>query len=247
MSIAPYAKHLIAFAAPIVLALVMGFAVQRPGVPDFQGYVAGPERKQAFFEYLLPLVEQRNQEILQTRRRLQSWNRNRHAIGGWDERRIKVLAQRYRVDAFDIHSDADWQTLLRRVDVVPPSLALVQAANESAWGTSRFAQQGYNFFGQWCFEAGCGLVPSSRDAGKRHEVAVYDSPRGSVESYIRNLNTHAAYRPLRELRAQLRAADKAVTGAKLAAGLERYSERGSEYISELRAMIRHNELSQYDL
>ena len=141
---------------------------------------------------------------------------------------------------------AEWETLLRRVDVVPPSLALAQAANESAWGTSRFARDGNNYFGQWCFEQGCGLVPKRRDEGRAHEVATFSSPVESVERYMANLNTHDAYRPLRERREQLRESEAPITGIQLAAGLEKYSERGEEYIAELRSMIRFNNLGAYD-
>lgn len=242
-----YRRYLILLVATIALILALIFVVQRPSVPDFTEYAAGSERKAVFFDYLLPLVEQRNAEIRDMRTELKHWYETREEIGWWDARQIDDLAQQYGLEEFDIDSAAQWQTLLKRVDVVPPSLALAQAANESAWGTSRFASEGYNFFGQWCFEPGCGLVPSSRDAGKRHEVAVFDSPQASVDSYIRNLNTHPAYQPLRDLRARLRAQDEALTGRKLAAGLTRYSERGDEYIRELRAMIRYNELGQHDL
>jgi Bax protein len=130
--------------------------------------------------------------------------------------------------------------------VVPPSLALSQAANESAWGTSRFARSGHNYFGQWCFTTGCGVVPRHRTAGKQHEVAVFASPAAAVASYLHNLNSHPAYQRLREIRLQQRQQHQVVSGLALAAGLEKYSERGEDYIRELRAMIRHNRLSQYD-
>jgi Bax protein len=135
---------------------------------------------------------------------------------------------------------------MNRVDVVPPSLAIAQSANESAWGTSRFARKGYNFFGQWCYRKGCGLVPKKRDANKTHEVAAFDSPQESVKMYIRNLNSNRAYKSLRDLRAKLRRSNKPVTGHELAAGLKRYSERGLEYVRELREMISYNKLAVYD-
>jgi Bax protein len=123
---------------------------------------------------------------------------------------------------------------------------MAQSANESAWGTSRFARKGNNFFGQWCFRKGCGLVPKQRDANKTHEVAAFDSPEESVKMYIRNLNSNSAYKSLRDLRAKLRRANKPVTGHALAAGLKHYSERGLEYVKELREMISFNKLARYD-
>jgi len=98
------------------------------------------------------------------------------------------------------------------VDTIPPSLALAQAANESAWGTSRFARQAHNYYGQWCFEKGCGIVPDRRDANKSHEVAAFDSPRESVARYLHNLNSNSAYKSLRDIRSRLKAANKPVTG-----------------------------------
>lgn len=214
--------------------------------PDFSEFPAGPERKAAFFGYLAPLIEEKNDEVRAIRQELVAWNEHRQSIGWWDARQIRHIAKDYRMEDFELGSDADWQTLLRRVDAVPPSLALAQAANESAWGTSRFSQQGFNYYGQWCFKDGCGMVPELRATGKKHEVAAFDSPADSVASYIDNLNTHDAYYGLRVLRSTLKAAQQPVTGIALAAGLANYSERGAEYIDELRAMILDNGLAHYD-
>ena len=217
------------------------------GLPEFREIPAGRERKAAFFGYFLPIVEKQNRSILTTRQKLADWYLNRDEISSGDASEINTVAIRYRIHDFDVENDKSWQELLNRVDVVPPSLALAQAANESAWGTSRFARQAYNFYGQWCFKQGCGLVPKKRDAGKTHEVAAFDSPQESVKMYIRNLNSNSAYKSLRDVRAQLRQLNKPVTGHALAAGLKRYSERGMEYVSELRSMIEYNKLARYDV
>ena len=216
------------------------------GMPEFGEIPAGRERKAAFFGYFLPIVEKQNQEILKTRQNLADWYLNRDEISSLHADELNTVAIRYRIHDFDIENDKSWQKLLSRVDVVPPSLALAQAANESAWGTSRFARQANNFFGQWCFKEGCGLVPKKREAGKTHEVAAFDSPQESVKMYIRNLNSNSAYKPLRDVRAQLRQLNQPVTGHALAAGLKRYSERGMDYVSELREMIEYNKLARYD-
>ena len=215
-------------------------------MPNFSQIAAGIERKTAFFNYFLPLIEQKNDSIRDARQLLMQHNRNRASIGRGDEEGILRLAKDYRLDNFDIDSDQNWESLLTRVNTVPASLALAQAANESAWGTSRFAREGNNFYGQWCFRTGCGLVPARRESGKNHEVAAFDTPSESVNKYIDNLNTHRAYRLLREIRKKLATASKTITGYELAAGLDKYSERGQEYISELRSMIRYNKLAAYD-
>jgi len=183
---------------------------------------------------------------LTLRHTLLRWQDNPHNLGWWDTRRLHAVTVDYRLSDFDQNKAADWHRLLQRVDVIPPSLALSQAANESAWGTSRFARSGHNYFGQWCFTTGCGVVPRHRTAGKQHEVAVFASPAAAVASYLHNLNSHPAYQRLREIRLQQRQQHQVVSGLALAAGLEKYSERGEDYIRELRAMIRHNRLSQYD-
>jgi Bax protein len=233
---------------PETTGLELGPEIKRivSGLPEFREIPAGRERKAAFFGYFLPIVEKQNRSILTTRQKLADWYLNRGEISSEDASEINTIAIRYRIHNFDLHNNTSWQKLLNRVDVVPPSLALAQAANESAWGTSRFARQAYNFYGQWCFEQGCGLVPKKRAAGKTHEVAAFDSPQESVKMYIRNLNSNSAYKPLRDVRAQLRQLNKPVTGHALAAGLNRYSERGLEYVSELRSMIEYNKLARYD-
>lgn len=233
--------------AGIVLALiVLVYLIGGSGAPDFDDYEAGAERKEAFFGYFLPIIQEENEQIAEVREDLVNWHEDQDSIGWWDEGTIEDIAADYGMEEFDVADQAAWRDLLSRVDIVPPSLALAQAANESAWGTSRFARLGNNYFGQWCFEKGCGLVPNSRDSGKTHEVADFDSPQQSVERYMQNLNRHNAYQPLRQVRSTLRANGQPVTGYALAAGLSKYSERGQAYIEELRAMMRHNELAEHD-
>lgn len=137
--------------------------------------------------------------------------------------------------------------LLRRVDIVPPSLALAQAANESAWGTSRFAREGNNLFGQWCYTPGCGLVPMRRELGGRHEVKRFDWPYDSVASYVHNLNTHPAYRGFRQTRESLQDESQTLSGLALLDGLRSYSERGPEYLTAIRNIIVKNDLQSRDV
>jgi Bax protein len=214
--------------------------------PDFTVYEDVDERKETFFGYFLPLVELRNEEILQLRSELLRLHNEMDSLSGRQQRRVERVAEEYGLDAFDAGAPEDWNVLLRRIDVVPPSLALAQAANESAWGTSRFAREGNNYYGHWCFVTGCGLIPNSRPEGARHEVAAFDTPQHSVQRYIHNLNSHEAYTQLRLRREQLRDNGQPITGLELAGGLDRYSERGEEYIEELRSMIRFNNLDQLD-
>lgn len=239
-------KKYISIAITVIIVLFIIVYSTWQSVPNFEQYAAGTERKTAFFSYFSPLIDAKNKEIALTRKKLLLWNENRKDIGWWNARQIKELARQYRVKEFIIDNDDSWKKLLLKVDVLPPSLVLAQAANESAWGTSRFAKLGNNYFGQWCFEHGCGLVPKKRDSGKAHEVASFSSPEASLESYMQNLNSHLAYQSLRKIRAQLRAKKESVSGFALAAGLISYSERGTHYIKELRQMMTFNKLAKYD-
>jgi Bax protein len=200
-------------------------------------------KKERFFSYLLPLVREENDRLAELRRRLgfiqdlMRWGRE---LDEDDRAWLSVVATEFRVNELAWDSDRFWLTLLQRVDALPEELVLVQAANESAWGTSRFAREGNNLFGQWCFARGCGIVPAARPEGATYEVARFASVRESVGSYMRNLNTGRSYRNLREIRARLRAEGRDPLADDLAAGLLHYSERGQEYVDEIRAMLRYN-------
>ncbi|MDH3228647.1 MAG: glucosaminidase domain-containing protein [Alphaproteobacteria bacterium] len=201
------------------------------------------ERKTVFLSLTLPLILEANARIVVERRRL------RHAI----ERRaaghklpqdlkdwLAGLAKRYKGSADRLDA------LLQRVDTVPPSLVLAQAAAESGWGTSRFAVEGNAIFGQWTTAGGRGLVPLERPDGATYKIRSFDRLIDSVNAYLLNLNTHRSYRGFRKMRAAMRQAGKPLDGAKLAGGLSRYSETGEEYVGLLRGIIRKNRLSPLD-
>ena len=135
---------------------------------------------------------------------------------------------------------------LYRLDIIPAGLALGQAAYESGYGSSRFAVQGNALFGQWTF-GGEGLVPEQqRQSLGDHRIASYRWPFDSVRAYMINLNSHPAYEPLRQIRAELRAAGKPITSLALADGLSSYSERGDSYVETLKGIIRVNKLDLAD-
>jgi Bax protein len=187
-------------------------------------------RKRHFFERLAPVVAAENARILAERERLLA------ARAAGNDAVARDIAEDYD---FEWKGDA-WGALLKRVDVVPMRLALAQAAKESGWGRSRFARQGNNLFGQWCFSEGCGLVPKNRPDGDTHEVQAFDSVNHAVRSYLKNINTHRAYRALRGMRARARAAGRAPRAADLARTMTSYSERGEAYVRDILAMIRAN-------
>ena len=207
------------------------------------------DKKDRFFSFLLPHVIAGNMEILKHRQELgrlhKSWLFDGHLTDP-ELKQLESLALYYKVSLKAGVNEAVFNKLKKRADIIPASMALAQAANESGWGTSRFARQGNNYFGQWCFRKGCGIVPSERDDGGRHEVASFESASHSVKSYFRNINTNRAYKSLRETRAQLRSANETIRGEILAKDLQHYSERGEKYIQELQKIIRVNGLSKWD-
>ena len=218
-------------------------AWERAGVPDFKSFKDVRARKHAFFSYLLPRVTAENNRILKQREHLLSLSKKK-TLTTKDKVWLKDLGKQYRLTEI---TGASWlREMLERVDVMPPSLALAQAAYESGWGTSRFARLGHNYFGQMCFARGCGFVPKKRNAGATRELAKFANVGEAVNSYIRNLNSHPTYEPLRELRARARKSGQEISGSKLANGLIKYSTRGQAYIEEVQGMIRVNKLAPFD-
>lgn len=198
------------------------------------------QKKTVFFRLMTPLVLLANEKILQERQVIMS--------ADIDDTALIALAVKYKVLSSTDKPllEAQRQMLLKRVDILPPSLVLAQAAKESGWGTSRFAHEGNALFGQWDFN-GDGMEPKQKRQGLgNYGLARFDTPLASVEGYLLNLNTHNAYQKMRDLRVQSRQDNQAVTGSELAGTLDRYSERGHAYVEAIRQMIRTNKLYLVD-
>jgi len=200
---------------------------------DMSNLVDVKDKKKRFFDFMRPIVNSENDRVLALRKSLESARKNKN-----NQAMVAKTAEDYSVDWTP--GKENWEKLLERVDAVALELVLAQSANESAWGQSRFATQGSNFFGQWCYKKGCGLVPKKRDKGTRHEVAKFSSVNKSVRSYIKNINTGRVYAPLRKIRRENRAAGKKPDAIAQAGGLIKYSQRREAYVKEIRAMIRYN-------
>lgn len=217
-------------------------------LPNFSAINQTPARKEQFLAMLRPLVDEKNAKLLKSRERLlkikAEWE-TAQTITGVNQRNLEKLREKFHV-THETYPDDDKaiEILLLRVDAIPSSMVLAQAAVESGWGTSRFAEEAHNLFGHWCYKPGCGLIPGQRRLGATHEVKKFNNVEESITAYFNNINTHNAYRAWRQLRAQLRDQPQAFTGVNMVAELGKYSGRGNAYIQELRKVIRSNRLEQ---
>lgn len=215
---------------------------------DLQQLSPQNDKKRFFLKSILPMILLANEEIRQEREQVKDFKRLLDQGQPLEDHQLQILstlAARYEVKNASKDPSAIVDALLIRVDIIPPELAMAQAANESAWGTSRFSQLANNLFGEWTFSPGTGLVPMDRPEGATYEVRRFESIYASIRSYLRNLNTHTAYSELRQLRAEARAAAQPLSGIKLAEGLFRYSIRGEDYVRDLQLLIRQNRLNRF--
>ena len=219
--------------------------------PNFQEIKNTAEKKQQFFDFLYPHIVEANKQLRLERAKIKRIIDNTISDGAeteelppyWQHWYLKSQARLYRIDE-EQEPKKIAMALLKKIDIIPPALVLAQAANESAWGTSRFAREGNNYFGLWCYTKGCGLVPKHRNKGSTHEVASFSNVQKAVIAYSTNINRHKAYAPLRAIRLQLQAQNKAITGAALAPGLIHYSERRELYVQFIQELIRGNKLDE---
>ena len=206
------------------------FLAQVPGdlddLPDID------TKKTVFLRVMLPLVLAADEDIANDRARLLSLAERQTAhlpVSVADQAWLDGLARDYEVE------DGNIATLIARVDVVPPSLALAQSAEESGWGTSKLVRRSQNLFGHTVEMAG-------DETGMRNFGTLYEA----VNAYLHNLNTHKAYHELRRARATARARGQALDGPALVPALHGYSERGEAYVSTIRSLIRRNDLARFD-
>ena len=196
------------------------------------------KKRELFIKIVLPLILDENQKITDDRKKLfKILSKNFNTVGErvWLKRRFKE----YKIE------DGDLARLKMRMDIVPVSLALAQAANESGWGTSRFALEGNALFGQWTWSKK-GISPKNKDPNKSHKVLQFQILKASVRAYKNNLNTHNAYQEFREARAQLRQEDKIIDGLKLAKYVKNYAAIGDKYVAILESIIERNSLTDFD-
>ena len=196
------------------------------------------KRKEMFIKIVLPLILKENNKIRLDRKRLFTIiNKSNNSITEkkWLEKKYK----QYGVTSRDL------STLKVRMDEIPVSLAIAQAAKETGWGTSRFAIEGNALFGQWTY-SGAGLKPKGADNDKTHKVMKFNILKASIRAYERNLNTHSSYKKFRKARAIMRDNDEKLDSLLLADYLDLYAETGKEYTVILKKIIKQNSLTDFD-
>ena len=196
------------------------------------------KRKNLFIQIVLPLIIAENNNIKSDRNKLFSIlkkNKNTKAEQGW----LNLKFRQYGV------LNKDLPTLKVRMDEVPISMTIAQAAKETGWGTSRFAQEGNALFGQWTW-SGEGIKPSAADDDSTHKVMKFNILQASVKAYQRNLNTHSSYKNFRTARAELRDNEEKLDSIILSEHLDKYAETGKDYVKILQQIIKQNNLTDFD-
>lgn len=201
--------------------------------PDFVAITNTKDRKIAFFNYLIPEIEKVNSDIMALRKLI-------------IEDKLTAKQKTKLINKYRLQDNASKEDMLEAVDILPPSIIIAQSANESSWGRSRFADKYNNYFGIWCFSKGCGIVPNNRAKGAKHEIAVFDSLKDNIEYYLLNLNRNQAYKKLREVRKTMRQSNSDLKVDVLIQQLTNYSEKRDDYVKSISAIIRQNNLEQYD-
>ena len=196
------------------------------------------KRKELFIQIVLPLIIQENNNIRLDRKTLFSIINKSNNTDLEKQWLIKKYKQ-YGVKSKDL------SILKMRMDIIPTSLAIAQAAKETGWGTSRFAQEGNALFGQWTW-SGEGLKPKDAEEGKNHKVMKFNILQASVRAYQRNLNTHSTYKDFRKARAKLRDSNKPLDSMELSKYLNKYAETGNQYVEVLQKIIKQNKLKDFD-
>lgn len=226
----------------LLTLLIFTSSYANKGFPKEYYELKGQKAKEYFFNYLKQKVEIENLKILEERAFILSLKANKNLEkNSKDYKQLQALQKKYKVKKI-----YDYETFLQRVDIIPPSLAIAQAATESAWGKSRFIKQANNIFGHWTYDKKIGMVPLRRDAGKKHMIRIFPTLKASIAVYMRNLNRNSAYKDFRINRAKLRANEKFINGLTLSEGMTKYSAIGYEYVKILKSIIKKYKLTQYD-
>ncbi len=200
------------------------------------------KQKNFFFDYFGERIEAENIKILKQREFIKSLNGrkdlNKNSL---EYKKLEELQIKYK-----IQNIYDYEKFLYRVDIIPPSMALAQAATESGWGKSRFFKEANNIFGHWTYNPKNGMVPLKRSEGKKHLIRIFPTLQDSIAAYMRNLNSTSAYSKFRIKRKELRESGNFINGYLLSSTMTNYSGIGHNYVEILQSIIKKNKLTKLD-
>jgi Bax protein len=216
------------------------------GFPDsYYAIKDSKEQKKEFINIMKPMIDKANQDILKERAFVKSFfgkalNSSFRHMDSKDLKKLLKLSKKYRITSL-----FDEESYLKRIDIVPDSLAITQAAIESGWGKSRFVRIANNIFGHWTWGE-VGIIPENREEGKTHKIRIFRTLQDSVNAYVLNLNRHFAYQAFRDLRYKKRLEGKILTGLEAATTMIKYSELREKYVKMLQKMMTDYRLLYYD-
>ena len=200
------------------------------------------EQKKHFFNFFESRIEIENRNILEERAFIKSLNKNKNLDkDSLEYTKLKEIQTKYKVRGL-----YNYSRYLERIDIIPPSMALAQAATESGWGKSRFFKKANNIFGHWTYNPKIGMKPLRRPKGKKHFIRIFPNLQASIAAYMLNLNRTGAYYEFRLKRKQMRTSGNLIDGMKLSSTMNKYSGIGHNYVKILKSIIRKNKLTYLD-
>lgn len=200
------------------------------------------KQKKYFIDFFEEKIEKENRKILEERAFIKSLNETKNLDKNSPEyKRLKKIQTKYKVQSL-----YNYEKYMYRIDIIPPSMALAQAATESGWGKSRFFKKANNIFGHWTYNPKIGIVPLKRPKGKKHLIRVFTNMKASIAAYMLNLNRTGAYSEFRIKRKKQRDQNSFINGMKLSETMTKYSGIGHDYVKILKSIIRKNKLLNID-
>lgn len=225
----------------LLFLVALAFSLEATGLPKEYYKLKGKAQKDFFFNFLYESIKKENLKIVEEKLELKRiLSGDILNINPYDLQKLIALKKKYRVKQL-----YNYNEFAKKIDIVPPSQALAQAAVESGWGKSRFVKEANNIFGHWTYGEK-GLIPESRDEGAKHKIRIFDSLQGSIKAYMLNLNRNRAYREFQDKRYEIRKSGKSLSGLELSQTMMNYSGIGEEYLKILKKMIEKYNLTKYD-
>jgi len=226
----------------LLVITISSLSYGETGLPKEYYKMSSKKAKQFFFEYFEKRIEIENIKILADRLFIKSLQKSPLPIkGSLRYEKLELLQKKYKVKKI-----FDYPKYIKKIDIVPPSMALAQAATESGWGKSRFFKEANNIFGHWTYNPKRGMIPLDRGEGKKHFVRIFKTLEDSIAAYMLNLNRTSAYKRFRIIREQMRKNKIFINGLSLSSTMTKYSGIGHNYVKILQSIITKNKLLEYD-